>query len=201
MTPHMEVRPVARPEARSRLRAVATLALAWALASAAPAAAGLAGLGAADEAAHRALREHPVRTLEGRSLTLGAQAGQVVVVNFWASWCAPCRRELPKLADLNRRLAGRGARVVAVSIDRDPANAKRFLRAQGIAVPAACDGPDGLARSLDLRAVPLTLVIGRDGRIAWSTTRSDDAGLAELTRVTEQLLAGGAAAASTGGAQ
>src|SRR5205085_4051736 len=76
------------------------------------------GLGVRPETVRRALRECVLHTLDGKPFTLGSLRGEVVVVNFWASWCPPCRKELPALQALHTRLGGQG-RVVAISIDQD----------------------------------------------------------------------------------
>lgn len=125
--------------------------------------------------------------LDGTVVSSADLAGKPLIVNFWASWCAPCRRELPRLDALNREMASQGASVVAVSIDQDAGNASRFAKSGRLSMPVACDGPGGLARQLDLRHVPATVVLDRDGRIAWSTGRSDDAELAKLAAVVRRL--------------
>lgn len=191
----------ATPRAFGRAHAAAGVAL-LALLLATPAAAGAPkGLGASADAAQRAIAARSLRGLDGKPMTLASKPGEVVVVNFWASWCAPCRRELPRLAKLNRELAGRGARVVAISIDRDAENARRFCKSQGVSLPVAHDGPEGLARQLDLKSVPLTLVLDGDGRIAYSTTGSDEAALAQVAAAAHRLLGGSAAAATTEGSR
>jgi thiol-disulfide isomerase/thioredoxin len=139
--------------------------------------------------AREILRRHPLRTLDGRTLTLGKPEGEVVVVNFWASWCAPCRRELPDLNRFHAQIAQRGGRVVAVSIDQDLANVKRFVKKHALTMPVCHDGPSGLARSLDLEHVPFTIVLDRSGNVAWSGSGSDAATLARLAAETNRLLA------------
>jgi peroxiredoxin len=153
--------------ARRAPHGIAALVLAVALV--APAATGAAsnGIGASDAAVRKAFDGHTLRTLDGRSFTLGSLQGDVVVVNFWATWCRSCQRELPALAALNAELAARGGRVLAVSIDQDPRNVQRFVREHRLSLPIALDGPDGLARELDLRYVPLTLVLDRRGAVAY----------------------------------
>jgi thiol-disulfide isomerase/thioredoxin len=187
--------------ARAGARAL-TLALAFCGALAAAAAAreparGPAGL-TGDEAARRALATHRMRTLDGREFTLGALRGQVLVVNFWASWCPPCRRELPALDALQSELAARGARVVAVSLDVEPETARRFAVARGLKLPIAHDGPGGLARALDLQQVPTTLVLDRDGAITYATSGSDGGALAAVGAEARRLLAAGPASPAPG---
>jgi thiol-disulfide isomerase/thioredoxin len=177
-----------------RLVAIAVLLGSFPAAPPAAFAGGLAAAAAGVEDRHgEALRRHPLRTIQGRSLTLADLQGEVVVVNFWASWCRPCRRELPGLEALHRDLArgagGARGRVVAISIDAEAANAVRFLKDHGLSLPACHDGPDGLARTLDLDRVPTTLVLDRDGRIAFVQSGGGAQALGELTAVTRRLLA------------
>lgn len=183
---------------RPRFAAAAALLVAAAAWSGTSRAERLSGLGADAAQASRALAERPLAKLGGGTLSLASLKGQVVVVNFWASWCAPCRRELPRLQMLDAEIASRGGRVIAVSIDEDRRNVELFARRNGLTLPVMVDGPDGLARALDLRAVPLTLVLDRTGRVAWCTTQSNEAGLAALAETTRQLLAERPVAANAG---
>ncbi|MFI5370834.1 MAG: TlpA family protein disulfide reductase [Candidatus Eisenbacteria bacterium] len=186
--------PLARVRTATLL--VAGLALAAPAGAATPEVLGTTSTMAAHE-----LGSHPLRALDGSQFTLTSLRGQVVVVNFWASWCAPCRRELPRLDALNTELVKSGGRVVAVSIDADAANARRFVAARKLAMPVAQDGPDGLARTLDLRHVPCTLVLDRDGSIACAVSGSDDAAFDQITAVTRRLLSRQPAVATGGGSE
>jgi len=136
-----------------------------------------------------ALRAHPLHGLDGRTLTVPSLAGEVVVVNFWASWCQPCRRELPALDALNATLAKQGGRVLAISIDEDAENVRRFARQHRLRLPLYLDGPAGLAKELDLDHVPYTVVFDRRGEIAYATSGANPAGLDQLAAVTKRLAA------------
>jgi len=137
----------------------------------------------------RELRAHTLRTVDGRRLVLSRLDGEVLVVNFWASWCAPCRRELPRLDALHAAIADRGGRVLAVSIDREARNVRRFVRAHRLTLPVYHDGPDGLARALDLPHVPFTIVLDREGNVAFATAGSDERSLEQIAATANRLLA------------
>jgi cytochrome c biogenesis protein CcmG, thiol:disulfide interchange protein DsbE len=161
-------------------RRLAALLAGLALSAAPAAAERMAGIGASPGEVQKALREHVLRTLDGKSLTLGSLRGEVVIVNFWASWCPPCRKELPALAALHAELGGQRARVLAVSIDEDLRNVQRFTKNHKLTLPIAHDGPAGLAKRLDLRKVPFTMVLGPDGAVI---TTASGASASEISRI------------------
>jgi len=172
------------------LRTLPSIALALALA-ALPARAAAAGAASAPTPARvaDALAAHPIRSLAGGTLSLASLRGQVVVLNFWASWCGPCRKELPRLAALAAQLATSGGRVVAVSIDADPRNAAEFATRHAPGMTLYHDGPDGLVRALDVPALPFTLVLDRDGRVAWSGGGADEATITGIGDTARRLSA------------
>jgi thiol-disulfide isomerase/thioredoxin len=120
-----------------------------------------------------AMESRPLQRVGGGSLQWSSLKGEVVVLHFWASWCGPCRRELPDIQALHLELAKRGGRVVAVSIDEDKRNAADFAARYAPSLPIYNDPPEGLARSLDLPAVPYTVVLDRDGSVMWAGGGAD----------------------------
>jgi thiol-disulfide isomerase/thioredoxin len=109
-------------------------------------------------------------TLGGAQLSLAQFRGHVVVLNFWGSWCTPCRAEAPVLAALSQRFGPSGVRFLGVDIRDTPATAKAFERDFRITYPSLSDPGDQIA--LDFTStvppggIPTTLVISRSGRIA-----------------------------------
>ena len=108
--------------------------------------------------------------LSGTKFTLAADHGRVVVLNFWGSWCTPCRAEAPFLSRLAQHFTPSGVRFLGVDIRDSPATAEAFQRDFHISYPSLNDPGDEIA--LNFRdtvppaGIPTTLVIGRDGRIA-----------------------------------
>ena len=109
-------------------------------------------------------------TLAGARLSLSSYRGKVVVVNFWGSWCAPCRSEAPTLADLAERYRSKGVQFVGVDIRDSPASAEAFVQNFGISYPSLNDPADEIALAfrgtVPPAAIPSTLVIDPSGHIA-----------------------------------
>lgn len=136
-----------------------------------------------------ALRGQTLRMLDGRTTSLDALRGQVVVINLWASWCIPCRRELPELEALHGEIVQKGGRVLAVSIDLEPRNVQRFVRRFGLTLPVYHDGESSLAKRLDLHGVPYTVVLDRAGDVAFTSHGSDAREIERLKSATRALVA------------
>jgi thiol-disulfide isomerase/thioredoxin len=145
------------------------------------------------------LGAHTLRDLAGNEVKLADLRGRVVVVNFWASWCTPCKKELPVFDAWNRELPADQVAFAAISIDQEQRNAARFVERTGLQLPVYHDGINGLAKSLDLPYLPCTYVLDASGRVALVTSGATDAKLAELRRAIDGLRVESAQAAMSGG--
>jgi thiol-disulfide isomerase/thioredoxin len=109
-------------------------------------------------------------TLTGAQFRLSADRGSVVVMNFWGSWCTPCREEAPALGALAQHFAGTGVRFIGVDIRDDPASAEAFMHNFRIGYPSLNDPNDMIALdfsgTVPPASIPTTLVIDRSGHIA-----------------------------------
>ena len=109
-------------------------------------------------------------TLSGTRFALSGDRGAVVVLNFWGSWCTPCRQEAPALGELARHLSGADVRFVGVDIRDAPASAEAFMRTFRISYPSLNDPGDAIALAFSgtvpPAGIPTTLVIDRGGHIA-----------------------------------
>jgi thiol-disulfide isomerase/thioredoxin len=97
---------------------------------------------------------------------LSAYRGKVVVVDFWASWCAPCRRSFPWLDSMQRKYGEDGLVVIGINEDNEPEDAEAFLNAFPVTFRIIADQDGKLAREFGLVAMPSSFVIGRDGELA-----------------------------------
>jgi len=105
--------------------------------------------------------------LDGGTDLFGSYSGKTVVLNVWATWCPPCRAELPSLQALQDELGGDGFAVIGLSIDRDGDFVREFLRETGVAYPNYLDPDRALAgRILAMDSYPQTLIVRPDGSIA-----------------------------------
>lgn len=125
---------------------------------------------------------------DGSALSLSDLGGKVVVVDFWASWCAPCQRSFPALDTLYRERHGDGLEVLAVNVDEDRRPAEKFLSSRPHAMPVFLD-PGGVApRAFRVEAMPSTYVLDRQGRIRFKHAGFTDADAAALAREVDGLL-------------
>ncbi|MBC8021618.1 MAG: TlpA family protein disulfide reductase [Burkholderiales bacterium] len=97
------------------------------------------------------------------AITMAGLKGSVVYVDFWASWCVPCRLSMPALDELYRRNKSRGFAVVGVNKDATPADARRFLAKVPVTFPLVQDAADAAARGFDVKAMPSGYLVDRKG--------------------------------------
>ena len=112
--------------------------------------------------------------LDGGTLARSDFAGKPLIMTFWASWCGPCRKELPALAELWQTYKGQGLQVVAVNVDKDLPRAEAFLEGTPVPFPVALDSDSALVDRFDEDSVPATYWIGADGTIRLKTVGYDE---------------------------
>ena len=106
-------------------------------------------------------------TVNGPNLRLHEQRGRVVMVNFWATWCGPCRVEMPHLNRLYEKYRGSGFVLLGVNIDENPRAAADLAAKLGMKFPVLLDTDKKVSRLYDLSAMPSTVLIDRDGRVRY----------------------------------
>jgi peroxiredoxin len=130
---------------------------------------GLAALGAAAPAITppAPAPDFTLRALNGPNLRLAEQRGQVVMVNFWATWCGPCRQEMPHLNRLYEKYRGSGFTLLGVNVDDDTYKATELAARLAVKFPVLFDTDKRVSRAYDLSAMPVTVLIDRDGRMRY----------------------------------
>ena len=167
------------------------LALAWIWASAAPAAATTGGLIPSPREGFLA-PDFTLDLLDGGQVTLSDLRGKGVVINLWASWCPPCRAEMPAIQRVYERSKGRGLEVLAVNTTYQDSEraALDFIQELGLTFPVPLDRTGTVSRSYQLRALPSTFFVDREGiirKVIFGGPMSE----ATLQTAVEQILEGG----------
>jgi peroxiredoxin len=106
-------------------------------------------------------------TVNGPNLRLQEQRGRVVMVNFWATWCGPCRVEMPHLNRLYEKYRSSGFVLLGVNIDENPRAAADLAGKLGMKFPVLLDTDKKVSRLYDLGTMPSTVLIDRDGRVRY----------------------------------
>ena len=108
-----------------------------------------------------------LKSMRGDNLRLEELRGQVVLINFWASWCGPCRQEMPLLQQIHQRYAPMGFTVLGVNVDESPEKAQRIVDRMTIDFPLLLDTNQAVSESYQVDAMPFTVLVDRDGVVRY----------------------------------
>ncbi len=140
----------------NRLTLVWLAALFGFMSSGSIASSGLAGKSAPDFA---------LKSATGDNLRLSEYRGEVVMINFWATWCGPCRQEMPHLEDLYNRYQRVGFNLLGVNIDDDSRRAMQMVKELGVTFPVLFDEKKEVSKLYSVEAMPVTLLLDRSGTV------------------------------------
>jgi peroxiredoxin len=130
-----------------------------------------------------------LRNLKGNYQSLDSFSGQVVVLNFWATWCVPCRVEMPSFEKLYRRYRSEGVTVLAVTLDKNSKQkVESFVDEHGISFPILLDEEGKVERLYPSMTIPFTYVIDREGRVVARVDGAKNWGSKETFEAIEYLL-------------
>lgn len=107
----------------------------------------------------------PVRA--GGELALSSLKGQVVMINFWATWCGPCRQEMPLLEQIYKRYKGLGFTLLAVNVEEDSSGADKWLAETPVTFPVLFDRTNSVSKLYDVVAMPSTVIVDRKGQVRY----------------------------------
>jgi cytochrome c biogenesis protein CcmG, thiol:disulfide interchange protein DsbE len=111
--------------------------------------------------------EFALPTMRGQTVALSSLRGKVVLVDFWAQWCEPCKKELPQLDKLAKEYAGKGVVVLAVNIDKQRDNAARLVKQLGLSLDVLLDPAGSVAAAYDLPKMPTSFVVDKKGIVRY----------------------------------
>lgn len=121
-----------------------------------------------DSAVGSTMPAYKAELLDGKPFDVAAERGNVVFLNLWATWCFPCRDEIPELQKLHNEYAAQGFKVVGVSLDESGREAvQKFVTDNSMTYPIALDPEGKLANVFQTTVIPTSVLIDRNGKIVW----------------------------------
>jgi len=108
-----------------------------------------------------------LKSASGKNLKLSEHRGEVVLLNFWASWCGPCRKEMPYLEQIQEKYADYGFTVMGVNVEEDSSKAKKMLKDIPVSFPILYDTSNSVSKAYKVSAMPTTVIIDRDGNMRY----------------------------------
>lgn len=127
-------------------------------------------------------------SLDGTDISLSSYRGKVVLLNFWATWCPPCRAEMPSMETLYRRLAPDGFEIVAVDLQEPEDVVRNYITDNGHTFPVLLDRNGSAGRTYAVRGIPTSYLIGRDGTVLAMTVGGRDWMAPSVLKAIESLL-------------
>lgn len=112
--------------------------------------------------------------LAGKQVDLARLKGQVVLVNFWATWCEPCKEEMPSLDRMHQKLAARGLKVVGVNFGEGKPRIEQFLKSVPIAFPILRDDDSAVSKAWRVRVLPASFLVDRKGMLRYQLVGEAD---------------------------
>jgi peroxiredoxin len=104
-----------------------------------------------------------LKSMDGKNFNLTEQRGNIILINFWASWCGPCRKEMPVLQDLQEKYQDLGVQVWGINVEQENQAGKDFLANLELSFSIFFDETNKLSETYDVQAMPTTVLVDRDG--------------------------------------
>lgn len=130
----------------------------------------------------------PLTLASGRALDMAALRGQVVLVNFWATWCPPCRREMPSMDRLDKMETGRPFTILAINVKEEADQVERFLDEMPMSFPIALDTEGKLSKAWKAFVYPTSYLVDKSGRIRYSLNGTTEWDEPEIVEIIERLI-------------
>lgn len=127
-------------------------------------------------------------SLQGDNLRLAEQRGDVIMLNFWASWCGPCRKEMPLLDELHERYEAAGFKVWGVNVDSSRADAEQMLQRIPVDFPILFDSAGSVSKLYGVDAMPSSVFIDRDGNVRHIHRGYRDGDAAAYKKIIKELI-------------
>lgn len=109
--------------------------------------------------------EFKLQSRAGEAVSLSSLRGQVVLINFWATWCGPCRKEMPLLEQLQKKYAPLGFTMLGINVEEDTRLMDAFLKDVPVSFPVLLDPVNGVSKLYNLSAMPSTVIVDRKGNV------------------------------------
>jgi peroxiredoxin len=108
-----------------------------------------------------------LKNMQGQNINLTEQRGNIIVINFWASWCGPCRKEMPVLQELQDKYQDLGIQVWGINVEQENQAGRDFLANLDLSFPIFFDATNKLSATYQVDAMPTTVIVDRDGIVRY----------------------------------